>query len=37
MSVQDALRQEFKGGKPIAQNKLMDGISRFLNKEYKEK
>jgi enoyl-CoA hydratase len=37
MSVQDALKQEFKGGKPIAQNKLMDGISRFLNKEYKEK
>lgn len=36
LSVQDALRLEFKGGKPIAQNKLQDGISRFLSKEYKK-
>lgn len=36
LSVQDALRQEFAGGKPIAQEKLMEGINRFLSKEYKK-
>ena len=36
MTVQEGLRQEFKGGKPIAQDKLLDGIHRFLKKEYKK-
>ena len=36
LSVKDALRQEFAGGKPIAQNKLLDGINKFLSKEYKK-
>lgn len=36
LSVKDALQQEFAGGKPIAQNKLLDGINKFLSKEYKK-
>lgn len=36
LSVKDALEQEFRGGKPIAQNKLLDGINKFLNKEHKK-
>ena len=36
LSVHDALKQEFRGGKPIAQDKLLDGISRFLSKDCKQ-
>jgi enoyl-CoA hydratase len=36
LSVPEALKQEFRGGKPIAQNKLLDGINKFLSKEYKK-
>lgn len=36
LSVKEALEQEFRGGKPIAQNKLLDGINKFLSKEYKK-
>jgi enoyl-CoA hydratase len=36
LSIPEALKQEFVGGKPIAQHKLMDGINRFLSKEYKK-
>lgn len=35
LSLQDALKQEFAGGKPIAQHKLLDGINKFLKKEHK--
>jgi enoyl-CoA hydratase len=36
LSVQEALKGEFAGGKQIAEEKLMDGIQRFLSKEYKK-
>ena len=36
LPLQDALRQEFAGGKPIAKNKLAEGIRRFLSKDYKK-
>ena len=36
LSVQEALKQEFAGGKPIAQHNLTDGINKFLSKDYKK-
>lgn len=37
LSLEDAIKNEFKGGKPIAQNKLQAGVKRFIDKEYKMK
>lgn len=36
LSVEEGLRYEFKGGKPIAQHKLQEGVKRFINKDYKK-
>lgn len=36
LSFEEALENEFRAGKPIAQHKLDEGIRRFLSKEYKK-
>jgi enoyl-CoA hydratase len=36
LSFEDAMKNEFRRGKIIAETKLQDGIARFLKKDYKK-